>query len=75
VPECQLEGKYGECCCTCRYQVETRDDDTASLALAGYGCAVAFSVYGERIVYLTKNRHGLCELHEPIEKKGSENGQ
>lgn len=58
--KCLLDSHWKSCCCTCKYQVLLRDNNTQ--LPVGYGCAVWFEE--EKLVYVGDFDHGVCELYK-----------
>jgi len=70
--DCQIP--YADrCCCTCRFQANLCRIETP-LARIGWACVGWLFLEGRDAVHAKRGPHGLCELHEPIEKKGPSNG-
>lgn len=66
--ECQLPGKYRECCCTCHHRLRVLEV-TIGQKQIGWACIVAWDVYNEDIVYVGDFEHGLCEIYKPRKRR------
>ena len=62
--DCQLEGRFKSCCCSCKNRVQLLDNDNA-LEQVGWGCAALFVLEG-KAVCIGDFEHGLCEMWIPF---------